>query len=57
MVAWLGFIIKFHNPALFWGDDYDGSHEQVNDFLGHVPDALKLVGRKAAQSVGEMNGI
>ena len=54
MVAWLDFIIKFHNPALFWGDDYDGNHEQVNDFLEHVRDALKLVGREAAQSAGEM---
>jgi hypothetical protein len=41
MVAWLDYLAEFDNPALFWADDYDGSHDRVNALLGHIRDVLK----------------
>src|SRR5258706_9411809 len=43
MVALLDYLAEFDNPALFWGDDYDGSNDRVVEFNRHVRDGLKRV--------------
>jgi len=41
MTAWLGYVARFDNPTLFWGHDYDGSHDEMSRLLRHIRKSLK----------------